>query len=91
MNRRTLAVLAALAAWWGIGENVAHAQTWRLGTYGLPQSRRTATGPYIDPNLMANNQQPGVMILQPDGSYAPVARTGPSAQQALMQRYSGTT
>ena len=29
--------------------------------------------------------------LEPDGSYAPVARTGPSAQRALMQRYSGTT
>ena len=29
--------------------------------------------------------------LELDGSYAPVARTGPSAQQALMQRYSGTT
>ncbi|MEP6873019.1 MAG: polyphosphate kinase 1 [Burkholderiales bacterium] len=29
--------------------------------------------------------------LGPDGSYAPVARTGPSAQQALMQRYLGVT
>src|SRR2546428_10387191 len=39
MKRPVLAAVVALAAWWSAGENVAQAQIWRVGTYGMSSIR----------------------------------------------------
>jgi hypothetical protein len=50
-----ICTLVGLTVGWGVGENIAQAQTWQLGTYSPPQVRKNPpVSPYINLGLGAS-------------------------------------